>query len=430
MNKNFPRALYLRVIITLAIVLLGCGSISAQFQTRDKYLISAKAGKINSRSGKLSIQRRGSLDWQPSSRAIDDLDSGDVLRTEADGRAELLLNPGSYLRVAENTDIEFTDVSLDNLQFKVLRGSAIVEATGTDGTRLLAQINTPQTKILIDRNGLYRVNVSPATATEVLVYKGRASVGSANVIIVKSGSKIVIENKDPSAGEIAKFDKKNQDSFSSWSKQRASALAAANRSLTGRTVTSVLASFRNNGAFGYGYAPYFGLWVFDTSLSGYTFLPFYARWSSPYGLGYQNNFGIPWYFYRPSAPGEFSPVTNPGGSNGGNGGVSNPTPPVASSPGIIQHPPHKMREPDDPIGDRPVRPMPVDRINSAGRFDREFGGSRRSDSFESGISDPGSRAPERAPIQREHPEEIYRPSAPAEYSRPERPGRKGEPETP
>lgn len=446
MKKVSPRVFDLRFLFVPVLTLFCCIAVNAQIQTRDtSYLISAKAGKINSLSGKVSVQRNGSGERLPLT-SKGELDSGDTLRTEAGARAELLLNPGSYLRVAENSEVELADASLDNLQIKVLSGSAIVEATGTDGTRLLAEIRTPQTKILIDRNGLYRINVTPGTtaattiATEVLVYKGRALVGSNALATVKGGSKIVVGGSSSGAQEIAKLDKKNRDEFDFWSKQRADALMAANRSLTGRTVTNVLASFRSNGAYGYGYAPYFGLWVFDNSLSGYTFLPFYSRWSSPYGSGYQNSFGIPWYYYRPNAPGS-QPLPNPANNNNGNnGGVMNP--PVAGMPGMS--PPHKRNpvDPDDPapIGNRPVRPMPIG--ENAELFDRAVGGSRGRMMDSNRVSDGMNSAPMRgsrsadgnysrgdipaasAPVRQERMDEP-RPSAP--ISNPGRSEQRGRP---
>ncbi len=434
MKKCLPRAFHLRELGALAfVVLLCCAAASAQSQTGEAaYLISAKAGKVNALSGKASVQRRGSA----ALRALmskDDLDSGDVLKTEAGARVELLLNPGSYMRVAENSEVELTDASLDNLQFKVLRGSAIIEATGTDGTRLLAEIKTPQTKILIDRNGLYRINALPAvTTTEVIVYKGRALVGSNTLTAVKGGSKIIVGGTG-GADTIAKFDKKSQDEFDFWSRQRAGALAAANRNMTGRTMTNALASFRNNGAFGYGYAPYFGLWVFDSSLSGYTFLPFYSRWSSPYGSGYQNNFGIPLYYYRPSPPGS-QPLPNPG-NNGGNGVIANP--PVAGAPVV---PPHRRNpsDPDNPspIHNRPARPMPVG--ENAERFDRAFEGARgrgrgdvdMNDAPMRGMSGNGggrSNADMPASSAPVHQERIERTESPRSSEPISRPGRKEEP---
>lgn len=374
MKKDSPRILCARLVVAVVFALVCSVAATAQIQTQDTttYLVSAKAGRINALSGRASMQRSGNAEWNQLTLKSE-LDSGDTLRTEAGARAELLLNPGSYLRVAENSEVELTDASLDNLRIKVVRGSAIVEATGTDGTRLLAEIKTPQTKILIDRNGLYRINVAPVTATtrttattEVLVYKGRALVGNNTLATVKGGSKLVVGSTGGAAA-IAKLDKKNQDDFDFWSRERASGLMAANRRLTGGTITNVLASYRNNGAYGYGYAPYFGLWVFDASFSGYTFLPFYSRWSSPYGFGYQNNFGIPWYYYRP-----VSPLPNPGNNGSNNGFIANP--PVA---GVPVAPPGRRHpiDPDnpEPIGNRPVRPMPIG--ENAELFDQALRGS-------------------------------------------------------
>lgn len=377
MKKDSPRILSPRIAVAVVFALFCSVAVTAQIQTQDttSYLVSAKAGRVNALSGKATVQRSGSAK-RDQLTLKSELDSGDTLRTEAGARTELLLNPGSYLRIAENSEVELTDASLDNLRIKVVRGSAIVEATGTDGTRLLAEIKTPQTKIQIDRNGLYRINVAPAAAantastttatTEVLVYKGRALVGNNTVATVKGGSKIIIGNTG-GAEAIAKLDKKNQDDFDFWSRERASGLMAANRRLTGGTITNVLTSYRNNGAYGYGYAPYFGLWVFDASFSGYTFLPFYSRWSSPYGFGYQNNFGIPWYYYRP-----VSPLPNPGNNSGNNGFITNP--PVA---GVPVAPPGRRHpvDPDnpDPIGNRPVRPMPIG--ENAELFDQALRGS-------------------------------------------------------
>ncbi len=376
MKKDSPRFLGARFAVALVFALFCSVAVTAQVQTQDTnaYLVSAKAGRINALSGKASVQRSGSAKRNQLSLKSE-LDSGDTLRTEAGARAELLLNPGSYLRIGENSEVEFTDTSLDNLQIKMLRGSAIVEATGTDGTRLLAEIKTPQTKILIDRNGLYRINVTPAAATntaltaaatEVLVYKGRALVGSNTLATVKGGSKIIVGSTG-GAEAIAKLDKKNRDDFDFWSRERASGLMAANRRLTGGTMTNVLASFRNNGAYGYGYAPYFGLWVFDASFSGYTFLPFYSRWSSPYGSGYQNNFGIPWNYYRPSPP-----LPNPGNNGGNNGIITNP--PIAGVPVAPPGRPDQI-DPDspEPIRNRPVRPMPIG--ENAELFDQALRGS-------------------------------------------------------
>ena len=91
----------------------------------------------------------------------EDLEKGDVVKTGYDGRVEILLNPGSYMRVAENSEFELSNNSLENLEVRLIRGTAIMEVTGADDTELLINITTPHTRMAIVRRGLYRVNVVP-----------------------------------------------------------------------------------------------------------------------------------------------------------------------------------------------------------------------------------------------------------------------------
>lgn len=160
----------------LVVGLIFILSVSVIAQDREQYVISAKAGGINSVSGDVQLKRRGETQWQ-SLKPQDELDSADGLRTGATGRVEVLLNPGSYLRVGENSEIELTNPSLEMLQVKLIKGSAIVEVAGADEARTLIEVRTPQTKVAIDRKGVYRIDLSANDATEVFVRKGRAVIG-------------------------------------------------------------------------------------------------------------------------------------------------------------------------------------------------------------------------------------------------------------
>ena len=122
-------------------------------QNRERFGISAKAGGINSVIGRVQVKRAGQSSAQDLS-AKDDLTSGDVITTKGGSRVEVLLNPGSYLRVTENSEFELTDNSLNNLQLKLIKGSAIIEATGTDDLRLQIGIVTEQSRFTIVRRGV------------------------------------------------------------------------------------------------------------------------------------------------------------------------------------------------------------------------------------------------------------------------------------
>jgi hypothetical protein len=53
--------------------------------------------------------------------------NGDLVQIGNEGRVEILLNPGYYLRLFNNTKAALVDLSPSNLKIKLLSGSAIFE---------------------------------------------------------------------------------------------------------------------------------------------------------------------------------------------------------------------------------------------------------------------------------------------------------------
>src|SRR2546423_15217683 len=84
-------------------------------QSREDHFISAHAGGVNFVSGDVRARRGGESDWQRLS-VKDDLKGGDAVRTGADGRVEVLLNPGSDFRAGADTEFDLVDASLCNLR--------------------------------------------------------------------------------------------------------------------------------------------------------------------------------------------------------------------------------------------------------------------------------------------------------------------------
>src|ERR1044072_3252756 len=264
---------------TLSVAFILCCSVLNLAQNREKFVISAKAGGINAITGQASVHSRGETDCQQLS-ITDDLDSGDRVRTANDGRVEILLNPGSYLRVGGDSEVELSNNSLSNLEVRLLRGTAIVEATGADGLELNINISTPHTKLAIVRHGLYRLNVVPGDATELIVRKGRVILSDSHTI--KGGNKVVFSGSNVSVAKLTKEEKKVQEDIDNWSKDRAETLAKANRRISDKMMTSAFASYRNWDPF----SRSFGLWFYNSGLHCYTFLPFAYGWGSPYGNFY------------------------------------------------------------------------------------------------------------------------------------------------
>ncbi len=188
-----------------------------------------------------------------------------------------------------------------------------MEVAGADEARTFIEVTTPQTKVAIDRKGLYRMNLVQ-DGTEVLVRKGRATVsGYASLTTeLKEGRKILVSGGAP---VVTKFDKKEQDAFDLWSQQRAETLVAANRRLSDKGIARSYTTYSSSG-FGLrrGYRSS-GLWIYDPFFRGRTFLPFFTGWSSPYGHGYSHGFGFPWHRRT------YSPFYVPGGFSRGGGPI-------------------------------------------------------------------------------------------------------------
>src|SRR5215208_1669364 len=222
--------------LLFSIAFILCCSLVNLAQNREKFVISAKAGGINAITGEASVHSRGPGDWQQLS-ITDDLDAGDRVRTANDGRVEILLNPGSYLRLGGDPVVELSNNSLENLEVRLLRGTAIVEATGADDLDLNINISTPHTRLAIVRQGLYRLNVVPEDATELIVRKGRVILSDSHTK-VKGGNKVIFSATNVSVAKLTKEEKKNKDSVETWSKDRAQTLAKANSKITDRMLNS------------------------------------------------------------------------------------------------------------------------------------------------------------------------------------------------
>ena len=303
-------------------------------QNREKFVISARAGGVNAVTGRATVRGRGAGEWQQL-MITEDLEKGDTVKTGYDGRVEILLNPGSFMRIGENSEFELSNNSLENLEVHLIRGTAIMEVTGADDTELLINITTPHTRMAIVRRGLYRVNVVPGDVTELIVRKGRVMLEGSHTK-VKGGNKVVFSNGNAfSVAKLNNDEKKSVDSLERWSKERAETVAQANRKIRGRDMSLLLASLDDpwsprgfSGRSG-------GMWVFNPRFGCYTFMPFYFGWGSPYGNSYSSAF-YGGYFGRNYWP--YPQTGNSPGSTPTSGGAptgGSPTPIPTRSPGEI-----------------------------------------------------------------------------------------------
>lgn len=276
--------------LTLAPALLSAAlllvlPLTSPAQNREKFVISARAGGVNAVTGRASM-RHGNTEWQQLT-IKEDLEAGDVVKTGLDGRVEMLLNPGSYMRIGENSEFELADNSLENLEVRLIRGTAIVEVTGADDEELFIGITTPHTRMSIVRRGLYRVNVVPGDTTELIVRKGRVMLEGSHTK-VKGGNKVVFSSTSFSVAKLQKADK-DRDSLEMWSKDRAQTLAKANSKITARMMNTFASSLNSGWSLG-GFGRRSGFWLFNAEVGCYTLIPLGYGWTSPYGGFYSRSF--------------------------------------------------------------------------------------------------------------------------------------------
>jgi hypothetical protein len=344
----------------VAVGLVFSAVLAVSGQNREKFGISAKAGGVNAISGRAEMRSSPSADWQLLN-VTDDLRAGDDVRTGRDGLVEMLLNPGAYLRVAENSEFHLTNTTLEALEIKLASGTAIIEATGSDDTELAINITTPHARMVIVKRGLYRVNVLPGNATELIVRKGRVLLADTHTRI-KSGNKVIFNSTTFSVAKLEGADKK-KDSFEGWSKERAGTLTQANQRLEARSVNSFL-SGRNGWSDEFS-ARANGVWFYNARYRCFTFLPFLFGWGSPYGSNYSSTLLFGGYgccggwngwnrgrvVNNAPSQGPTSPsATGSGSSGSGSGPISAPriSPPT-------QPPPSR-----NPGSDRPMRSPAAD----------------------------------------------------------------------
>lgn len=354
----------------------------------DKWVITAKAGGVNHVQGSISIDRSAGKSGMLLKG--DSIDVGDRVSTGANGRAEILLNPGSYLRIAENSAFEFKTTSLEDLKVAVTRGSVVLEVFAANDFRVA--VNTPSDSYDLIETGVYRIDVAADGKGRIEVWKGKAEVGDT---ILKGGR--TASSLDGQTA-IAKFDRDERDDFEKWSRERAKELAKGTNDLRDRSLRNSLMSSYLGGRWDMYNS--FGLWVYNNRMGRYCFLPFGYGWSSPYGYGFGTN--IWWYrlptvvYVRPSV---------------GTGGTIAGTPPPAGTPrgdgrGIRPSP---DRQPIDRQGTAKRPPFAemqggrsTGRGFGGGGFEPSSGGSSRSNGgfspAPSGGSPPSTPSPRIEPM--------------------------------
>ena len=256
-------------VASLAIGVFLSGSAFAQ------YVISAHSGVVQTVDGRAYLNDQP---IQPKFGQFPDIKENQEFRTE-EGRAEILLTPGVFLRLAENSSIRMVSNKLTDTRVEVLSGSVMVECDNIlkndakdNAVMLLYKGNT----MMLMKHGLYRVDADPA---RFQVYDGEAIVkNESGQATLKSGKETALNG----ALMAENFDKKAADELYLWSNQRSSYLAKAS--------ASSAMTLRNSS--GGSYSP----WQFNPMFGMFTFVPYGGIAYSPFGWGFWSPYSVLGYY--------------------------------------------------------------------------------------------------------------------------------------
>jgi hypothetical protein len=242
-------------------------------------------GTINYIEGQVALNGQA---LSPNSAGSALVETNQLLDTGR-GNAEMLLTPGVFFRVGNNSEVRMVSPGLADTSVELVRGSGMLEVTELfKENNIAVMVNGATTRI--EKRGLYDFN---ADQPAVSVLDGKATVveGGAHVNLGK-GHEALLSNS-----QALKSQKLNKEAVQTeppyrWSSLRSQYEAEANIN-TAQTVVV------NGGWYGAG-------WYWDPFWNFYSFLPGDGILYSPFGWGFYSPgwaWRAPHYYHYPGVGG-------------------------------------------------------------------------------------------------------------------------------
>jgi hypothetical protein len=287
------------VLRRLSLGLVSLAAVSAWGQSA----ISARSGMINHVEGQVL------LDGQPVDLKFGQfpqVQNESTLATQ-DGRAEVLLTPGVFLRLDEHSSFKMLSNHLSDTALEIVSGSAILEVDEMLKDNAIT-LHFKKGTISLAKRGLYRFDTE---LSRMRVYDGQADV------LVDEKTTTWRKGRQAVFGETlvaSNFDTNDTDPFYRWASRRAEYISAANISsarTAGSSSGSGLLSSNSGGLCsnygglypGYSYgSPYsscgYGNWAWNPYFGMYTYVPGFGYGYSPFGWDFFSPYTVA-YAYPP-----------------------------------------------------------------------------------------------------------------------------------
>src|SRR6266581_2968913 len=248
-----------------------------------QFLVSTKAGLVNYVQGTATVKPATSVP------------AGKIVQTGPGAAVEILLNPGSYLRLGENSQVVLDRVELVDIAVRILGGSMVIEANGFNKD-LPLQV-TGDLKMDIIKDGIYLF-----ADGKVVVVDGKIRDAS-NGLVYGKGYQIS-DDQGYRAQKVKTF----TTSLELWSQKRDELIARANLNVANslrRTPNLPVSSFLD-------------VWLWYPAFGSFIYMPG-SRYRSPYGYSYQSAGDVYYGGFgggrSESSGGGFSNASNGGGGN-------------------------------------------------------------------------------------------------------------------
>jgi hypothetical protein len=239
------------------------------------YAAIARPGTINYTEGNVTLNGAAVA---TKSLGSAELAPGQLLETGA-GKAEMLLTPGVFLRLGDQSAVRMVSPSLTDTRVELVRGRALLEVDLLEKENQL-DIQDHGVDVRIQKKGIYGFN---ADQPLLAVYDGKATAQlDDRAVEVDKGKDLPLQRS--STVKPQKFDRNQTDDLSNWSKLRSEYVAQAN-------AASVQTVVLDNPSWWAGTGWYWNPWY-----STWAFIPGSGFYGNPWGFGF---YSPSYWFYNP-----------------------------------------------------------------------------------------------------------------------------------
>lgn len=279
----------LPILLTLLALLAGL-QISALAQTSETINLedsesddaapATRVARLSFMDGDVSFLRAGVTEWAPAVENLPLL-AGDQIYAARGARAEIQLGRGNYIRLSENTELTIAGLSENSAQFEITEGVAIIRVERLASAFGRFEIDTPNSAVVLQKDGFYRIDVRGEKESELIVRGGEAEVSTdEGSFRVREGHRLLVDTT--AGGKLELALDTTRDDWDQWSYDRDQTIARTSVDVAPASVTNYETTY--NDFYGVSDLSSYGTWT-NYSSYGQCWIPRVGSDWAPYRLG-------------------------------------------------------------------------------------------------------------------------------------------------